>query len=144
MGAPRWPTRRGAVITGLGMDTTPEEITEAAVEAMAFQAYDLFAAMGEVGAGTKEVAVDGGGAANDVLCQLLADLFGCDVVRPDNTEQTSAGAAKAALRGVGEPADRYFGQDRSKAQRIRPSDDVSYAQGGYAEWVRLIETVLRS
>jgi len=65
-------------------------------------------------------------------------------VRPDNTEQTSAGAAKAALRGVGESADRYFGQDRSKAQRIRPSDDVSYAQGGYAEWVRLIETVLRS
>ncbi len=144
MGAPRWPTRRGAVITGLGMDTTPEEITEAAVEAMAFQAYDLFAAMGEVGAGTKEVAVDGGGAANDVLCQLLADLFGCDVVRPDNTEQTSAGAAKAALRGVGEQADRYFGQDRSRAQRIRPSGDTSYAHGGYAEWVRLIDTVLQS
>ena len=100
-GCPRWPTRRGAVITGLGMDTTPEEITEAAVEAMAFQAYDLFAAMGEVGAGTKEVAVDGGGAANDVLCQLLADLFGCDVVRPDNTEQASAGAAKAAFAASG-------------------------------------------
>ena len=143
MGAPRWPSRRGAVITGLGMDTTPEEITEAAVEAMAFQAYDLFAAMGDVGSGTTEVAVDGGGAANDVLCQLLADLFGCDVVRPDITELTSAGAAKAALRGVGEPADRYFGQDRSRAQRIRPGEDVSYAQGGYQEWVRLIETVLR-
>ena len=143
MGAPRWPSRRGAVITGLGMDTTPEEITEAAVEAMAFQAYDLFAAMGEVGAGTTEVAVDGGGAANDVLCQLLADLFGCDVVRPDITELTSAGAAKAALRGAGEPADRYFGQDRDAAQRIRPGEDRSYAQGGYAEWVRLVETVLR-
>jgi glycerol kinase len=143
MGAPRWPAGRGAVITGLGMDTAPAEILGAAVEAMAFQAYDLFAAMGDVGAGTTEVAVDGGGAANDELCRLLADLFGCDVVRPDNQELTSAGAAKAALRGLGEPADRWFGQQRGAAQRIRPSDDPTYAREGYAEWVRLVETVLR-
>ena len=64
------------------------------------------------------------------------------MVRPDIQELTSAGAAKAALRGVGERADRYFGQDRSRAQRFRPSADPSYAQGGYAEWVRLIGTVL--
>src|SRR3954466_8818083 len=102
MGAPRWPARRGAVITGLGMDTSAEEITAAAVEAMAFQAYDLFAAMGDIEDGAAEVAVDGGGAANDELCQLLADLFGREVVRPDNQELTSVGAAKAALRGAGE------------------------------------------
>ena len=143
MGAPRWPARRGAVITGLGMDTRPAEIVAAAAEAMAFQAYDLFAAMGDAGAGTTELAVDGGGAANDEICRLLADLFGCDVVRPDNQELTSAGAAKAALRGLGEPADRWFGQDRNRAERISPSDDPSYARDGYAEWVRLIETVLQ-
>jgi glycerol kinase len=143
MGAPRWPARRGAVITGLGMDTGVEEITAAAVEAMAFQAYDLFAAMGDIGAGATEVAVDGGGAANDELCQLLADLFGRDVVRPDNQELTSVGAAKAALRGAGEPADRYFGQDRARARRFRPGEDASYARGGYEEWVRLVETILR-
>jgi glycerol kinase len=144
LGAPRWPERRGAVISGLGMDTTSGEILGAAVEAMAFQAYDLFAAMGDVGSGSTEVAVDGGGAANDELCQLLADLFGFDVVRPDIQELTSAGAAKAALRGIGEHADRYFGQDRSRAERFRPSPDPSYAQGGYAEWVRLIESALRA
>jgi glycerol kinase len=144
MGAPRWPERSGAAITGLGMDTSNEDIMRAAVEAMAFQAYDLFAAMKAAGANqATEVAVDGGGAANDYLCQLLADLFGRDVVRPDVQELTSVGAAKAALRGAGEEAGRYFGQDRDKAQRFRPDSDVSYAQTGYAEWVRLVETVLR-
>jgi glycerol kinase len=143
MGAPRWPTRRGAVITGLGMDTGVEEITAAAVEAMAFQAYDLFAAMGDVGGGATEVVVDGGGAANDELCQMLADLFDREVVRPDNQELTSVGAAKAALRGAGEEAPRYFGQDRSRARRFRPGQDATYARGGYEEWVRLVETVLQ-
>lgn len=143
LGAPRFPSRRGAVVTGLGMDTSPAEVVAAACEAMAFQAYDLFAAMGDVSDGTTEVVVDGGGAANDELCQLLADLFDCDVVRPTNSELTSAGAAKAALRGIGEQADRYFGQDRSRAERISPGEDRSYAQGGYGEWVRLIETVLQ-
>ena len=143
LGAPRWPTRRGAVITGLGMDTDPAQVVAAACEAMAFQAYDLYAAMGDVGEGTSELAVDGGGAGNDEICQLLADLFDCDVVRPTNSELTSAGAAKAALRGIGEQADRYFGQDRDRAQRFSPGEDASYAHGGYEEWVRLIETVLR-
>jgi glycerol kinase len=56
MGAPRWPRRRGAVMTGLAMDTTPDDMMRAAVEAMAFQAYDLFAAMsGEAAASCTEV-----------------------------------------------------------------------------------------
>ena len=144
MGAPRWPQRSGAVITGLGMDTSNDDIMRAGVEAMVFQAYDLFAAAKDATADqATEVAVDGGGAGNDYLCQLLADLFGADVVRPEVQELTSVGAAKAALRGAGEPADRFFGQDRAKAERFRPSADVSYVQAGYEEWVRLVETVLR-
>jgi glycerol kinase len=144
MGAPRWPRRSGAVITGLGMDTSNDEILRAGVEAMVFQAYDLFAAMEGAGANdATEIAVDGGGAANDYLCQLLADLFNRDVVRPDVQELTSVGAAKAALRGVGEPAGRYFGQNRSLAQRFQPSGDDAYVRSGYDEWVRLVETVLR-
>jgi glycerol kinase len=144
MGAPRWTPRRGAVITGLGMDTSNEDIHRAAVEAMAFQAYDLFRAMEGAGANAcAEVAVDGGGAANDYLCQHLADLVGRDVVRPEVQELTSVGAAKAALRGAGESVDRYFGQDRSRARRFRPQADISYARSGYEQWVELVESVLR-
>jgi glycerol kinase len=86
--------------------------------------------------------VDGGGAANDYLCRLLADLLDRAVVRPDVQELTSVGAAKGALRGSGRPAERYFGQDRSRADRFSPGSAPQYAKDGYARWVELVETVL--
>lgn len=143
MGAPRWPRGRGAVITGLAMDTTTRDIMRAGIEAMAFQAYDLFAAMGDAAQETEEVNVDGGGAANDHLCQLLADLLERDVVRPHLTELTSVGAAKAAMRGAGREVEAYFGQDRSAAERFHPRSGHRYAQDGYVRWVELVETILR-
>ena len=143
MGAPRWPKGAGAAITGLLMESTASDIMRAGAEAMAFQAYDLFAAMGEAVTTTAEVKVDGGGAKNDYLCHLLADLFGRDIVRPQVQELTALGAAKAALRGVGIPVDPYLGQDRAAATRFRPRVGSTYARDGYDRWVELVETILR-
>lgn len=144
MGAPRWAPRGGAVIAGLGMDTQNADILRAGVEAMAFQAYDLFAAMGDAASrAAGDVAVDGGGARSDYLCQMLADLLQRDVVRPRLQDITSVGAAKAALGGAGRTADRYFAQDRSDAGRFEARDGAGYAREGYERWVELVETVLR-
>lgn len=144
LGAPRWPSGRGAIISGLGMDTTREDLIRAGVEAMAFQAYDLFLALAlPEDASSGEVNVDGGGAANDYLCQLLADLVGREVVRPTTQEVTSVGAAKAAIIGLGLPVDRHFGQDRSAATRFHPRQDSSYANEGYQCWANLVERTLR-
>jgi len=142
MGAPRWPPGRGAAIIGLAMDTTTTDIMRAGVEAMAFQAYDLLAAMGDAGDEVTELNVDGGGANNDFLCQLLADLSGREVVRPDIRELTSVGAAKAALRGLGQPAGQYWGQDRSAADRFGPDPSSTYAAEGFDRWVELLTAVL--
>lgn len=143
MGAPRWPAGRGAAITGLAMDTTNTDIMRAGVEAMAFQAYDLLAAMGAAGDSVTEINVDGGGASNDFLCQLLANLSGREVVRPDIRELTSVGAAKAALRGLGEPVPQFWAQDREAAERFHPHPTSTYAREGYLRWVELIDAVLQ-
>lgn len=142
MGAPRWPRGRGAAITGLAMDTTTKDIMRAGIEAMAFQAYDLFAAIGDDTGATPEVNVDGGGASNDFLCRLLADLLKRDVVRPNIRELTSVGAAKAALRGLGLEVGQYWAQDRSAAERFHPRAGSSYAREGYRRWVELVEAIL--
>jgi glycerol kinase len=144
MGAPRWPKGRGAIIAGLAMDTSVHDINRAAIEAMAYQAFDLYSAMSRPGGEeTRSVAVDGGGARNDYLCQLLSDLLGVDVIRPAMQELTSAGAAKAAIGGMGLQTDRYFGQDRSQATRFRPASDRSYALEGYHQWSTLVERMLQ-
>ncbi len=142
MGAPRWPSGRGAVIAGLAMDTTTRDIMRAGLEAMAFQAYDMFAAIGATTDATPEVNVDGGGVSSDYMCRLFAELLGRDVVRPNSTELTSVGAAKAALRGAGYDVDVHFGQNRSAAERFHPAGD-SYARDGYQRWVELVEKILR-
>lgn len=143
LGAPRWPGGRGAVLTGLAMSTTNDDILRAGFEAMAYQAYDLYLAVKSAAAGAEELNVDGGGAVNDYLCQLVADLFEMDVVRPTQQELTSVGAAKAALHGAGHTADAYFGQDRSAAVRFHPRDGHRYAKEGYERWVELVERCLR-
>ncbi len=146
MGAPRWPTRRGAMIAGLAMDTAPVDVVRAATEAMAFQAYDLLLAMGDaLSEGTSgRIVVDGGGASSDYLCRLLAALTGNDVVRPRIQELTSLGAAKAALRGAGREAPVDFGQRASEVERFSPDQGLThYGRAGFARWVDLIEQNLR-
>lgn len=142
MGAPRWPSRRGAVIAGLAMDTVPVDVVRAATEAMAFQAYDLLVAMQGAlpGGRSGQIVVDGGGASSDYLCRLLAAMTGDEVVRPRIQELTSLGAAKAALRGAGVDAPVAFGQRASEAERFAPDDDLAeYGRAGFARWVELIE-----
>lgn len=47
------------------------------------------------------VAIDGGMAANDLVCQTLADLTGCIIVRPSMVESTALGAAMVAGHALG-------------------------------------------
>lgn len=94
LGAPHWrPDVRG-LITGLTLDTSAAHLARAALEAVAYQTRDLMTAM--VADGAKAPAalrVDGGMAANDWLCQFLADMTECPVERPAGVETTALGAA---------------------------------------------------
>ena len=55
----------------------------------------------DAGVALRELRVDGGAAANDLLMQFQADLLGVPVVRPKILETTSLGAAYLAGLGVG-------------------------------------------
>ena len=49
----------------------------------------------------KELRVDGGATANNLLMQFQADLLNCKVIRPEITETTALGAAYLAGLAVG-------------------------------------------
>ena len=55
----------------------------------------------DTGTRLKEVRVDGGAAASDLLMQFQADLLGVRVARPENLETTALGAAFMAGLAVG-------------------------------------------
>ncbi|WP_156680391.1 glycerol kinase GlpK [Sphingomonas profundi] len=102
LGAPHWdPDARGAIF-GLTFGATQAHLARAALEAVGYQTLDLADAMIADGAEAfATMRVDGGMAANDWLCQFLADLLGVAVERPVHLETTALGAAFHAGLAVG-------------------------------------------
>lgn len=94
LGAPHWQPDARALITGLTLDATVTHLVRAALEAVAYQTLDLFDAMVADGSvSPAALRIDGGMAANDWLCQFLADILQVPVERPRNLETTALGAA---------------------------------------------------
>jgi glycerol kinase len=102
LGAPHWdPYARGTML-GLTRGTTRAHIARAALEAIAFQSAEVLHAMQkDASMRLKELRVDGGAAANDMLMQFQADILGVPVVRPKVLETTALGAAYLAGLATG-------------------------------------------
>lgn len=97
LGAPYWRSDISASITGMSRGTTKAHIARAALEAVAYQTYDVLTAMQKDSPQPlTELRVDGGAANNDLLMQFQADLLNVPVLRPKDTEVTAKGAALLA------------------------------------------------
>ena len=144
LGAPYWdPYARGALL-GMTRGTTRAHIARATLEAIAFQSAEVLKAM-ELDAGERlrELRVDGGGAANDLLLQFQADLLGVPVVRPRVTETTALGAAYLAGLAVG------FWQDEAELaslwcaeRRFEPAMSDAQRTALLGGWRRAVERCL--
>lgn len=97
LGAPHWDMNARGAIFGLTRDTTPAQITRAALKSIALQSYELVNAMEQdTGKPLKVLKVDGGATANEFLMQFQADILGTKVVRPSNIDTTVLGASYLA------------------------------------------------
>ena len=101
LGAPIWDADARGSLLGLTRGTTRAHVARATLEAVAFRVRQLVEAMRAEGTDVRELRVDGGMAANDLLMQLQADVLGVPVTRPTSIETTSLGAAYLAAYGVG-------------------------------------------
>lgn len=102
LGAPHWNQDARGTITGITRGTTAAHLARAAVESIAFQTMEVLKAMeADSKLPIKELRVDGGATANDMLMQFQADLLETVVVRPKITEVTALGAAYLAGLAVG-------------------------------------------
>ena len=102
LGAPHWDQYARGTMVGLTRGTTKAHIARAALEGIVLQVMDVLKAMeADAGIKLKELRVDGGASANDLLMQLQADLLNVPVVRPKVAETTALGAAYLAGLAVG-------------------------------------------
>jgi glycerol kinase len=102
LGAPHWDQNARGAFFGITRGTTIAHMTRAALEAIAYQVYDVIKAMEkDSGEPTKELRVDGGATANNFLMQFQSDILACAIKRPKIIETTAIGAAFLAGLAIG-------------------------------------------
>ena len=100
--APHWKESARGVITGLTRFANRSHIARAVLEATAYQTREVLEAMEQdSGVTIRELRVDGGMVANELLMQFQSDILDVPVVRPKIAETTALGAAYAAGLAVG-------------------------------------------
>ncbi len=136
LGAPHWDPYASGMIIGIERSTEIGHIARAALESIAFQVADVLEAMNsESRQPLRELRVDGGAAANDLLMQFQADLLQLPVRRPAVLETTALGAAYLAGLAVG-----FWGSTdeirslRAPDTRFKPGADPKQMQARQAKW----------
>jgi glycerol kinase len=140
LGAPHWDQYARGTIVGLTRGTTKAHIARAALEGIALQTMDVLKAMqADAGIKLKELRVDGGASANDLLMGIQADLLNVPVVRPKVAETTALGAAYLAGLAVGYWKDQAdIARQWQVDQRFTPTMKPA-ARGRIArEWARAL------
>ena len=136
LGAPHWDPYASGLIIGLQRSTQIGHIARAALESIAFQVADVIHAMDrDTQQPFRELRVDGGAAANDILMQFQADLLQLPVRRPAVLETTAQGAAYLAGLATNfwsstEEIARLRGQDAV----FEPKADRKTMEARLAKW----------
>jgi glycerol kinase len=143
LGAPHWDMYARGAILGLTRGSTRAHIARATLEAIALQTVDVVEAMERsAGRSLAELRVDGGGAANDLLMQIQADLLGRPVVRPAVTEITALGAASLAGLGAGLwPGVDALPSGTAPPRTFRPTMPAELRARVLRDWRRAVQRV---
>jgi glycerol kinase len=145
LGAPYWDAKARGMIVGITRGTTSAHIARAAIEAIAYQTVDVLKAMeADAGLKIKELRVDGGATANNLLMQFQADLLNCKVIRPHIVETTALGAAYLAGLAVGYWNNVQEIQQQWQSERdFLPAADALGVEAAMAGWKRAVAAAQR-
>lgn len=129
------PLARGAFV-GLTVRHNQAHLTRAVLEGVAFGLRDSFELMKTAGLGKiEQVRVSGGGAKSAIWRQILADVFGCELVTVNTTEGAAYGAA--LLAGVG--AGHWSSVDEASKAAIKLTGHVAPIPKNQADYEKFYE-----
>ncbi|GLB41872.1 putative FGGY kinase family protein [Lyophyllum shimeji] len=112
--APYWDSGAGGLLIGISQYTNPSHIARATLEANAFQTRAIIESMKlDSGTDLKHLKVDGGMTNGDLVMNVLADVGGFTVIRPEMRESTALGSALLAGAAI-----NLFGWDLNKPETL--------------------------
>ena len=144
LGTPYWNADARGAIFGLTRGSNRGHLARATLEGIAHQVTDVLDAMAnDAGEAIRDLRVDGGAAANDLLLQIQADFTGLEVTRPTHLETTAMGAAFLAGLGVGfwKSPEALQAQWRAAAT-FRPAVAADRCAGARKAWQEAVNRLL--
>ncbi|MFN8473123.1 MAG: FGGY family carbohydrate kinase [Anaerolineae bacterium] len=132
---------RGTIL-GLTLGSHRGHILRAFLEALGYQVraiLETIAAQADIHVG--QLYLGGGVSANDLACQIQADMLGIPTVRPAFTETTARAAALLAGVGAGVWPHGALPPLPSAVTVFEPRLSADERDAGYARWQRAVETV---
>ncbi len=101
-GAPYWEAKAKGMFFNLSLGTKREDMCRAILEGISLEILDNLALFEKNIGKLNKISVAGGMTKSNLFAQLQADAFGMPVVRYQNSEATSLGAAIIAMTALSE------------------------------------------
>ncbi len=144
LGAPHWqPNTRGAIF-GLTRNTSQADIVKATLDSLSFQTLDLLESMEkDVKIKITEIKVDGGMINNNNFLQSLSDITQVKIIKPENIETTSLGAAY--LAGLNAGLIKNINQIKKlwkKNKVVKPKASKKIIQKDILAWKKTIKNLI--
>ncbi len=141
LGAPHWNPEARGLISGITGGTTRAHLARATLDGIALSIDDVLRAMaGDLGEPLRELRVDGGAAANDLLMQRQADLLQIPTVRPAVIETTALGSGILAGLATGIWADLDDVRAAwTEQRRFAPGGDADELTRTRRAWATAVE-----
>ena len=90
-----------ATFTGITMDTTREDMTQAVLEGVAFATRDMYEVAKSIGVAPKRTMICGGGAKSPLWRKMIANILNVEVDVPVCEEGSGMGGAMLAMVACG-------------------------------------------
>jgi glycerol kinase len=141
LGAPHWNQYARGTVFGMTRGTTRGHLARAALESIAYQTYDVLKAMeADSGIAIRELRVDGGATADNLLMQFQADILNTPVIRPKTYETTALGAAYLAGLATGFWSSmEELGRQWLAGKKFAPSLEADARKALLKGWERAIK-----
>jgi glycerol kinase len=128
------------MIIGISPGTQRGHLARATLEGIVYSVRDFIDTMSRVsGHEISTIAVDGGASKNNFLMQFQADQLAVSVVRPQNTEATSLGAALLAGLAIGVWSSTKEALSTQQIEKVfEPSEQDEVRAEQYENWQRAV------
>ncbi len=128
--SPRAAPHLRGMVSGLTLNEGVEDAARlylAAVQSVAYGTRHIIEAMNSSGYGINRIHMCGGGTKNPLWLREHADICGCDIVLPEESEAVILGAAMLAASASGDFAslDDVIGKMPTEGRRITPRRETA-------------------